>query len=392
MAREAARKARELTRRKGALSGGNLPGKLSECSSRDVENTEIYLVEGDSAGGSAKGGRDRKFQAILPLKGKILNVEKARIDKMLAHDEIRIIISALGTGIGKDDFDLTKRRYGKVIIMTDADVDGAHIRTLLLTSCFRHTSELIKEGVVYIAQPPLFGITRKKKKTYVLNETEMNKQLTEQGLWDTTLHIRHDGREETVFEKEKLVEFLDLLNEVEDQLRILRHRGVDLKTLIDHDKGSQGNSLPAYRIVADNKEEFYYNEESFSKRCAQLSETQNEEETETGNGSYAPGVLVQEMHEVHHLNRLHSKLEAFEVSPQDYFRRQEQTVSGEHVPTRFILKDSDGNDHDVANPQSIVKKIRELGMRGIEIKRFKGLGEMDADELWEKKVFASSAY
>src|SRR5947199_2453703 len=209
-AREAARKARDLTRRKGALDGGGLPGKLADCSERQPDRCELFLVEGESAGGTAKQGRDRRFQAILPLKGKILNVEKARYDKMLAHEEIRAMITALGTGISKEDFDATKVRYGKIILMTDADVDGSHIRTLLLTFFFRHMQDLIKRGNVFIAQPPLFSIKKGKSLQYIKDEREFVKVMVKRA--SEGIIVRH-GENASHIEGAELTRFMGFLNE-----------------------------------------------------------------------------------------------------------------------------------------------------------------------------------
>ncbi len=377
-AREAARKARELTRRKGALSSSNLPGKLWDCSSREKATTEIFIVEGDSAGGSAKAGRDRTIQAVLPLKGKILNVEKARLEKMLAHEEIRTIISALGTGIGADEFDINKCRYGKIILMTDADIDGAHIRTLLLTFFFRQMTQLFTHDMVYIAQPPLYElkIKGKKKSEYILSEAEMRKRMTARGLEGTELAIRDGGRPRKISEK-KLAALVKILADVERIIGVLNRRGIDfaqfVRTYYD------GGPLPQFRIIAQGQEEVLHDEEEFEKRLDQLRASLGiqspDQEQEL--------LVAEQLHEVGRLNRISEKLkDEFGLDLNDFLLKAEKTVSGEPAPTKFHLTHGQ-DEYEVASLGELYQTIRTIGSQGVTIKRFKGLGEMNAEQLWQ---------
>src|SRR5438552_5213722 len=257
-AREAARKAREAVR-KSALTGGGLPGKLADCSDRDPANTELYIVEGDSAGGSAKQGRDRKFQAILPIRGKLINVEKARLDKVLQNNEIRTMITAIGTGIGDGEgegaFDIDKLRYHKIIIMTDADVDGSHIRTLLLTFFYRQMTQLVKQGFVYIAQPPLYSITRKKRTDYVDDDAQLNKILIQNGTEEVQLKSLSGGQELTA---KQLAEILELLESLDKYANALRRHGGDSTVYVD--KRSEKGEFPEHmvKVREGNRETLHY--------------------------------------------------------------------------------------------------------------------------------------
>ena len=382
-AREAARKARELTRRKGALSSSSLPGKLWDCANRERTGTELFLVEGDSAGGSAKGGRDKNIQAILPLKGKILNVEKARLEKVLAHEEIRTLICALGTGIGTDEFDIEKCRYEKIILMTDADIDGAHIRTLLLTFFFRQMPQLLDKQVIYIAQPPLYEVHAKgqKKSEYILTEAVMHKRLVDRGLQGTELTVRDGvgkkGAKEQKVTEARLAELVKILVDMERCIAVLAHRGIKFEEFIQ--KYGNGKGLPMYRIHGEGQDEVFHDKDDFTKRVNELKGRKKKDEQADDEETFA----AEELHEVGRINESAKKLkQEFGLDLKDFLLKAERAVSGEAMATKFHLANAEEN-FDVASLGDVSSSIRKIGGKGVEIKRFKGLGEMNAEQLWE---------
>jgi DNA gyrase subunit B len=386
-AREAARKARELTRRKNALEGNALPGKLADCRSKSNELTELFLVEGDSAAGTSKQGRDSETQAILALRGKILNVEKANLVKMLGHEEIRTIISALGTNI-RDEFDMDKRRYGKVIIMTDADVDGSHIRTLLLTFFFRHMQELIRGGRIYVAQPPLYQVTRKKKVEYVLNDGKMNQIYTDLGLEGTALVIRDGdtGKEVRRLADAELRRVVELLQRLDEVVRIVYRRGIDFADVLRHRTSS--GSLPRYYMIVEGEPKFLSAAERDALIANQELIVQDEDmsKVDTSDGQPLEGrerlQKSVELHELKDAEELFDQLRGYGLSIDDYFLTQEESVTGEKLATKYALV-QDEKTHDVAGVAQVLSEVYRLGKQGIEVKRFKGLGEMNSEELWE---------
>lgn len=384
-ARDAARKARE-TVRKTVLSAGGLPGKLADCSEKDPSLCELYIVEGDSAGGSAKMGRDRKYQAILPIRGKLLNVEKARLDKVLNNNEIRTIITACGTGIGESGegaFDVTKARYHKVVIMTDADVDGSHIRTLLLTFFFRQMRGLIENGYVYIAQPPLYKIKRKKREQYVMNDAELNKILLNLGSEDVTLTRVRDGFE---FPPQKIDKIVEMLSRLETLGHGVTRYACALATYLDTNRDGR---LPKYiaRVRTGNKEEFKYifDEEERSKFFVEYGNSEDifegntirEVVDELGN-KVQQRINVYEIYEAHQIEKILAEFAKVGLVVKSFTPTEEP---------RYILTETLGpdkkNEHPLNSILELVSKIRELGRRGLSIQRYKGLGEMNAKQLYE---------
>ncbi len=389
-AREAARKARE-TVRKSALTGGGLPGKLADCSDRDPANTELYIVEGDSAGGSAKQGRDRKFQAILPLRGKLINVEKARLDKVLQNTEIRTMITAIGTGIGDGEgegaFDIEKLRYHKIIIMTDADVDGSHIRTLLLTFFYRQMPQLVKQGYVYIAQPPLYKVTRKKRVEYVDDDLQMTKILIQLGTEEVRLRNLSTGSE---LSDGQLTEILGLLESLDKYVQSVRRHGGDFGTYVDR-RHPETHELPKHLVkVRDGNDEmvhYFYTEEELRKFGAENPDLKlfgeesdtslierGEKPARNGNTRRAKHV---ELHENKAIKDLLDKLGGKGLNV-DHYTAQDHPL--------FELVEGEGERASVRPLFSIgeiLNGVKDAGKRGIQVGRFKGLGEMNAKELFE---------
>jgi DNA gyrase subunit B len=416
-AREAARKARDLTRRKGALDSGGLPGKLADCSERDPNRCELFLVEGESAGGTAKQGRDRRFQAILPLKGKILNVEKARYDKMLAHEEIRAMITALGTGIAKDDFDPTKVRYGKIILMTDADVDGSHIRTLLLTFFFRHMQELIKRNNVYIAQPPLYSIKKGKSMQYIKDDDAFDKVMLKRAA--DGLVVRYgegaaklEGAALTKF-MSVLKEYLNFFDKVNKRLRDARI--TDLLPRLEFSKHADfegDKNTPSKKIERLEKElkkllkdqkgtavlgrlEGEHN----SRRALKEVESRFDEEHNLWEVRYvdsqgAEHIVNWELASTPECRQLTAKFKLIEqymeppyvveAKPQakkGAADEEEEEETSEAAPKKTV-SESD-NVFDNASLRELSDYVLEQGKKGFIIQRYKGLGEMTASQLWE---------
>ncbi|HEV2491891.1 MAG TPA: DNA topoisomerase (ATP-hydrolyzing) subunit B [Terriglobia bacterium] len=368
-AREAARKARELTRRKGALDSGGLPGKLSDCQEKDPARCELFLVEGDSAGGSAKQGRDRRYQAILPLRGKILNVEKARFDKMLGHEEIRALITALGTGIGKDDFDLSKLRYGKIIIMTDADVDGSHIRTLLLTFFYRQMRELVEHGHVYIAQPPLYLIKKGKSLRYIRDEKEFRREVMRRATEDHSVQIG-DGSKKVSLEGGDLTNFLMALAEYIDLFGKLEKRLGDARAVDAMLKAELGKKMEL---------------EDKSKLEAVAKELKAE--------GFKFSIKLDEEHNLYTLTfsseTLGERTIDWElVSSADYRRLLDlhRRVRTYDKPP-FVIS-TNGSQVTIEDRRELLDHVMTLGKKAFTVQRFKGLGEMNPNQLWETTMDA----
>ncbi len=372
-AREAARKARELTRRKGALESGGLPGKLADCSERDAALCELYIVEGDSAGGSAKQGRDRRFQAILPIKGKILNVEKSRLDKILSNDEIRTIITALGTGIG-EEFDPAKLRYHKIVLMADADVDGSHIRTLLLTLLYRHLPKLVVDGYVYIAQPPLYKIKRGQREEYIQTEARMDEMVLDLGREGNTFIRLKDKH---AFSDQQFKEILGLLVELEKIGRILEKKGVSFIKYLNF-RHPKTKKMPIYRVKVEGRDQFVYSDDELSELTQEAKDN---------------GLDTLELFEAQDMENLIAKIEKLGLEISSYGQEiapsggKETSAKDKEKEQKFKplyrIAGAEKTQKDFLFLKDALTFIKEQATKGMHIQRYKGLGEMNPHQLWE---------
>jgi DNA gyrase subunit B len=355
-AREAARKARELTRRKGALDMGGLPGKLADCSEKNPQACELYLVEGESAGGSAKQARDRNFQAILPIKGKILNVEKARLDKVLSNEEIRTIISASGTGIG-EEFDISKLRYHKVIIMADADVDGSHIRTLLLTFFYRQLNKLVEDGFIYIAQPPLYRIKRKDWEEYIHTEKEMNDIILKLGV--KTVKLSRTGKGAESYSQKDMEKIINSLIELEKISLSLERKGIAFKdylACVDEKK----KKYPMYKVMEKHKPVFIFDDD-------EMSSYKDQEDLDSI-----------EIFESYEFKEIAGEFLKLGISLKDYLPQEKE---------KFLLENEEtGEELKCSSLKMVYEEIKKIATKGMHIQRYKGLGEMNPEQLWESTM------
>lgn len=380
-AREAARKARELTLRKSALDSARLPGKLTDCQEKNPALCEIYIVEGDSAGGSAKSGRDRRFQAILPIRGKILNVEKARLEKVLQNTEVGTMVAALGCGIGRDGFNLEKLRYHKIIIMTDADVDGSHIRTLLLTFFYRHMPALVENNFIYIAQPPLYRVSRKKTSRYIHSEREMDDYILELGLSDIQIKLVAQNRILTPEEKKQLTE---TILEVESFIYRVERKGIPFREFLALKSGEK--KYPRFQVNLTEGPRFAYSEEEFvalrksedesqrlrhEQTLASIPETEITEEMRT----FKPiRMHFIELYEEGFVETITGHLDGYQLNLNQYLEANGVLIEVLEEKEKAI---------EFHTLKELIEFLRENGRKGIEIQRYKGLGEMNADQLWE---------
>jgi len=391
-AREAARKARDLTRRKGALEMSSLPGKLSDCSERDAALCEIYLVEGDSAGGSARQGRDRRFQAILPLKGKILNVEKARLDKVLSSEEIRTIITALGCGIG-EAFNSEKLRYHKIILMADADVDGSHIRTLLLTLFYRQMRTLIEEGRIYIAQPPLYKIKRGKREEYIQTEDEMNALLLDIGVEDATL-LRIKPRKE--FSNKQLRDIVGALMRLEKLSKAIERKGVKFHNYICL-RHAKTKKLPIFMVKVEGGTQFAYSDNELAKLVKTREKQLGKDlqiHNETDQGAQAPKEIdVVEFFEAEEIEKVFALLDKIGLALGEVYDPHEASLSNAKDKKKGLARDekrhplfklqADGEALEVFSLKALLHAIYSRAKKGMVLQRYKGLGEMNPEQLWQ---------